>query len=219
LIVPETAIAQAILDEIRRLATRFDRVEEGLSTLDGRMSILDSRMSDIDGRMSAFDGRMSTLDGRMSDIDGRMSALEGRMSALEGRMSALDGHVSDLDGRVSKLDGRMSNVEVHLSTLESRMANIEDVVADLDGRIKLWPDMHFLAAAAKAQLTHSRETKADLADIGVRVREIYQSMATDPEIKSLRDEVSRFRDRSLEHEVRLGSLEGHVGIESVVEPR
>lgn len=91
------------------------------------------------------------------------------------------------------------------------MSKIEDVVADLDGRIRAWPDMHYLGAAAKAQLAHSREIKADLAETRVRIDEIYQAMATDPEIKSLRDEVARFRDRSLETEVRAGVVEGRLG--------
>ena len=181
--MPENALAQDILDEIKRLATRFERVE---------------------GRLSALEGGMSALDGRMSTLDGRMSALEGGMSALEGGMSTLD--------------GRISTVDIHMSALERRMTNIETVVAELDVRIKTWPDMHFLAAAAKAQLIHSREIKADVVDIRIRVGEIYQAMATDPEIKSLREEVSGFRDRSLETEIRIGTIEGHIGIKSSFEP-
>jgi DNA-binding transcriptional regulator YbjK len=102
--------------------------------------------------------------------------------------------------------------------VEGRMANIEGVVADLDGRIKSWPDMHYIGAAMKAQLAQTREMKTDVADIKVRMDEIYQAMATDPEIKNLRDEVSRFREQSLENEVRLGAIEGHLGIKNNVEP-
>ncbi|MGO9768953.1 MAG: hypothetical protein ACLPSW_05240 [Roseiarcus sp.] len=102
--------------------------------------------------------------------------------------------------------------------VEGRMANIEGVVADLDGRIKSWPDMHYLGAAMKAQLAQTREMKTDVADIKVRMDEIYQAMATDPEIRNLRDEVSRFREQSLENEVRLGAIEGHLGIKNNVEP-
>ncbi len=65
--------------------------------------------------------------------------------------------------------------------VEGRLSNIETVVADLDGRIKSWPDMHYLGAAVKAQLVQTRDMKADVADIKVRMDEIYQGMATDPE--------------------------------------
>ena len=142
--MPENAVEQAILDEIKRLATRFEQVE----------------------------------------------------------------------GRMANLDNRMSRIVV----LDIRMSNIETVVTDLEGRIKLWPDMHYLAATAKAQLTQTRELKAGLAEARVRIDEIYQAMATDPEIKSLREEVARFPDRSLETEVRLGTIEGHVEIKTTVEP-
>jgi hypothetical protein len=102
--------------------------------------------------------------------------------------------------------------------IEGRMSKIESVVAELDSRIRGWPDMHYLVAAAKAQLTQTREIKTDIADTKVKIDEIYQAMATDPEIKSLREEVARFRDQSLETEVRLGTIEGHVGIKNSVEP-
>jgi predicted nucleic acid-binding Zn-ribbon protein len=132
-----------------------------------------------------------------------MSNVEGRMSALEAGMS--------------KLEARVSNEQIRISTLERRMGNIEDVVAALNTEIRTWPDMHFLGAAAKLQMTHTREIKTEVADIGVRVKEIFQAMATDPEIKSLREEVSRFRDRSLTIEVRLGALEGRLGVKHEVD--
>jgi len=65
-------------------------------------------------------------------------------------------------------------LDTRLSGLEKRMSTIEDVVADLDGRIKAWPDMHYLGAAAKAQIAQTRDIKADIAGIKVRMDEIYQ---------------------------------------------
>jgi hypothetical protein len=66
-------------------------------------------------------------------------------------------------------------LDTRLSGLEKRMSTIEDVVADLDGRIKAWPDMHYLGAAAKAQIAHTRDMKADIAGIKVRMDEIYRA--------------------------------------------
>jgi hypothetical protein len=86
------------------------------------------------------------------------------------------------------------------------------VVAALDGRIQTWPDMHFLAAAAKAQLENTREIKTDLADARIRIGEIFQVMPTAPEIRSLREDLARFREQSLETQVRLGAIEGRLGI-------
>ena len=78
--------------------------------------------------------------------------------------------------------------------------------------------MHYLGAAAKAQIAQTRDMKADIAGIKVRMDEIYQAVATDPEVRNLREDVSRFRDQSLENEVRLGVTESHVGIKSAFEP-
>lgn len=138
---------------------------------------------------------------------------------LETRMSGLETGMSGLETRMSGLDTRMSGLESGMSGLTRRMSTIENVVADLNHEIKSWPDMHFLAAAAKTQLAYSRETKATVADIKVRLSEIYQAMATDPEVRSLRDDVASFRDQSVDIEVRVGAIEGRLGIENPVHPR
>jgi hypothetical protein len=56
----DNAIAQPFLDEIKRLAARFDRVEGRLSNLDGRMSTLDSRMGTIESVVADLDGRIKS---------------------------------------------------------------------------------------------------------------------------------------------------------------
>jgi uncharacterized protein YhaN len=107
---------------------------------------------------------------------------------------------------IDKLNARFDRVE-------SRLATIEGAVADIDGRLKSWPDMHYLSAAAKVQVTHTREMMADVAAMKVRMDEIYQAMATDPEVRSLREDVARFRDQSLNLDVRISTIEGHLGLD------
>jgi phage gp16-like protein len=109
---------------------------------------------------------------------------------------------------IKGLASRFERVEGRMSGLERRMAALESVVADVDSRVKGWPDMHYLSAAAKMQLTRTQEVKNDLAEARVRIDEIFQAMATNIEIKNLREDVARFRDQSLETEVRLGTIEG-----------
>ncbi|MDE3175382.1 MAG: hypothetical protein KGM15_04640 [Pseudomonadota bacterium] len=117
------------------------------------------------------------------------------------------------------MEARVGNVDARMSGLEARMTAVETVLADLDGRVKSWPDMHYLAAAAKAQLTQTREIKADLAEARIRVDEIFQAMATDSEIRNMREDVARFREQSLDAEIRLGAIEGRLGLQAPVEPR
>src|SRR4249919_1941314 len=95
--------------------------------------------------------------------------------------------IERLNARLERMESR---IEDRLSGMQIRMSGIELVVADIDVRLKSWPDMHYLTAAAKAQMVHTREIKSTLP-IKVRMGEIYQAMATDPEIRGLREEVGR----------------------------
>ena len=103
--------------------------------------------------------------------------------AILQAIARLEARLERMESRLSGVETRMSGLEGRLSSIESRMSAIELVVADMDGRLKSWPDMHCLTAAAKAQMAHTRELKSDVADIKVRMGEIYQTMATDPEIR------------------------------------
>ena len=159
------------------------------------------------------------IDARLAQVDGRLSAMETRLSSVETGLSSVETRLSSVETRLSSVETRLSSVETHLSILENRQSTIEVVVADLDHRIKTWPDMHFLAAATKAQIGHTRDIKADVSDIKSRMAEIFQTMATDPEIRSLREEVSRFRDQSVELTVRIGTIESHLGLDTTPTPR
>jgi chromosome segregation ATPase len=162
--------------------------------------------------------RFERVETRVERVEGQIAGFDGRMASFDGRMASLEGQIAGLDGRLASFDRRLASFDGRLTTLEARMANIETVVAELDVRIKTWPDMHFLASAAKMQLKHTREIQSDLSDARIRISEIFQAMATDPEIKSLRDDVTRFREQSQSLEVRLGALEGRLGIRPPVEP-
>lgn len=53
---------------------------------------------------------------------------------------------------VGKIDARLDRMEDRLVKLEATSASTLDRVSDLIGRVAAFPDMHYLAAAAKAQL-------------------------------------------------------------------
>jgi predicted nucleic acid-binding Zn-ribbon protein len=134
-------------------------------------------------------------------------------------IQAILDEVKGLGTRFDGVERRLSAVDNHLAAVERRMSSVEEALANVDGRIKSFPDMHYLTAAAKAQLTQTRELKTEMADVKVKLDEIYQSMATSPEIQHLREEVSHFREQSLNVDVRLGTIEGHLGIETNPQPR
>jgi hypothetical protein len=138
--------------------------------------------------------------------------------AILQAIERLDARLERMESRMSGMDGRLSGMEGRLSSMEGRMSAIESAVADIDVLVKSWPDMHYLTAAAKAQIVHTRAIKSEVADIKIRVDEIYQAMATDPEIRSLREEVGRFRDQSVALDVRVGTIEGHLDLDSSLTP-
>ena len=138
---------------------------------------------------------------------------------MTGNDQAILQAIERVDARLERMEGRMSNLEGRMATLEGRMSTIELVVAEVDVRLKSWPDMHYLAAAARAQIAHSQQMKSDVSDIKIRMNEIYQAMATDPEIRNLREEVGRFRDQSVALEVCVTTLEGHAGLDTTLTPR
>lgn len=144
-------------------------------------------------------------------LNGRFDGLEARFDRVETRLSAVETRLSAVETRLERVEGRQQ-------VIEGRMAKIEQVVAELDTEIRTWPDMHYLAAAARAQMTYSRETRTDLTDLKVRMTEVFQSMATNPEVQALRDEVAQFRDQSIAIDIRLGTIEGHLGIRSEFQP-
>jgi chromosome segregation ATPase len=194
-------VSQDILEEIKRLGVRFDRMEVRMGSVDTRLESMDAHLGSVDTRLGSMDARLGSVDARLGSVETRLTSMDARLGLAETRLEAMD--------------TRLLSTNARLGSLESRATSVEDAVADLASRIKSWPDMHYLAAAAKAQLGHSREIKTDVADLKMKMEEIYRSMATSSEIQVLREEVSRFRDQSVEIDVRLGAIEARLGIESV----
>jgi predicted nucleic acid-binding Zn-ribbon protein len=142
------------------------------------------------------------LNARFDRVEARLDRVEARLDRLETRMEGVETRLDSQNARLDRMEARF----------DSRMSAIETAVAEIDVRLKTWPDMHFLAAAAKSQIVHLRDVKTDVVDIKVRMAEIYQAMATEPEIRNLRDEIAGFRERSVEFDVRIGTLENHLGL-------
>ena len=152
-------------------------------------------------------------------LNARFDRVETRLSSIETGLSSVETNMSSFETRLASFEKRLSSFEIRMSTFEARITKIEEVVADMDLRMKTWPDLHFLASAANTQIARTREMKADINEIKVRLKEIYQSMATDPEINTLREDVSRFRKQSVDLEVRVGTLKGHLGLDTTLTPR
>lgn len=191
-------MSEAILRSIEQLGARMDASVAQLSTR-------------MDASIAQLSARIDSVCARVDDLSARVDALGARVDNLGVRLDDLGAHVA---ARFSALEARLANLEGRLATIENRLTTVENVVADLDGRIKLWPDVHYLAGAARAQMGYTRDIRADVVDIRIKMDGIYQAMATDPEVQNLRDEIVRFRDRSIDFDVRIGAIESHLGMAS-----
>jgi hypothetical protein len=166
---------------------------------------------DILQEVQRLGGRFGRMEVGLESMDARLGAIDTRLGTVETRLSSMETNLGSVETRLGSMDSRLVLTNARLGSLESRSTAVEEAAAGLAVEIKSWPDMHYLAAAAKAQLVYSRD---DVADIKVRMDEIYRSMATSSEIQGLRDEVSKFRDQSIDIDVRIGTVEGRLGIES-----
>jgi len=103
-------------------------------------------------------------------------------------------------------------MEEILRSIQSQLADLTSKVADLDRKFDALPDLHFLQAAAVRQIREATEARDYRRRTEMQLDEIYKSMATSPEIEKLRHEVAE----SLEHErnldLRIATIEGHLGI-------
>ena len=86
--------------------------------------------------------------------------------------------IETLRMRFDRAEARLASIDGRVSSIEGRMSTLESVVADLDIRIKTWPDMHDLAAAATLQLAHARELKAAVEDVRAQLAKTYQGQRT-----------------------------------------
>jgi len=161
-----------------------------------------------------MDAHLGAIGTRLGSVETHLGSVETQLGSVETRLGSMETRLGSVETRLGSVDTRLVLTNARLGSLESRSTAVEEAVAGLSIEIKTWPDMHYLASAAKAQLAHSRDFKADVSDLKVKVEEIFRSMATSPEIQGLRDEVSRFRDQSVDIDVRVGAVEGRLGIES-----
>jgi chromosome segregation ATPase len=174
---------------------------------------------DILQEVQRLGGRFGRMEVRLESMDARLGAIDTRLGTVETRLSSMETNLGSVETRLGSMDSRLVLTNARLGSLESRSTAVEEAAAGLAVEIKSWPDVHYLAAAAKAQLVYSRDIKTDVANLEVRMDEIYRSMATSSEIQGLRDEVSKFRDQSIDIDVRIGTVEGRLGIESRTRPR
>jgi hypothetical protein len=101
-----------------------------------------------------------------------------------------------------------------LPAIETRLAAFDERTAAVERKIESWPDVHFLQAAALRQIEETRALRDSQRHIETKLDEIYGSMVTSPEITRLREEVVASRNRDQELDLRIATIEGHLGLKN-----
>jgi uncharacterized coiled-coil protein SlyX len=105
--------------------------------------------------------------------------------------------INEIKTSVGALEARMDGIETRLATIETRLTALS-----------------FLDAAARRQMTDVRTFQADVRDMKTKLDEIYGSMATSPKISRLREEVATNLEREQELDIRITTIETHLGLKN-----
>jgi chromosome segregation ATPase len=185
-----------------------------LQAIDSFRTSTETKILALDEKVASIDARLASLEEKVASIDVRLTSLEGKAASLEGKVASIDVRLTSLEGKAASLEGRVASIDVRLASLEGKVASLDENFGALNQRIDSWPNMHFLMTAARKQVEYSIKTDEHLLNIETRIDEIQRMMPTAPEIAKLRDEVTRslaFRQRL---DMRVSTLEAHLGLEN-----
>jgi hypothetical protein len=76
------------------------------------------------------------------------------------------------------------------------------------------PDLHFLGVAVRQLLSDARVARENERYIKARLDAIYMAMATSPEIKRLRDDVTKSLNHEDDLDIRVTTIESHLGLKN-----
>jgi chromosome segregation ATPase len=119
-------------------------------------------------------------------------------------------HVIQADLAAVKSD--QTALRTDMSAVKSDLATVKSDQTALRSEIRSWPDLHFLQALALQQFREAGEARERQRYMEIRLNEIYSAMATGPEITGLRSEVTTSIDRQRELDLRISTIESHLGI-------
>jgi hypothetical protein len=106
----------------------------------------------------------------------------------------------------------MDAVKTDLAEKGTLLTALRADVAAMTDEINSWPNLHFLQAAGLQQFRDAGEAREQRRYIEIRLDEIHSAMATGPEITGLRSDVATSIDRQRELDLRISTIESHLGI-------
>jgi hypothetical protein len=107
------------------------------------------------------------------------------------------------------LKAELAPLREALPLILARMASLESYVVGLQN-----VDFGFLQAAARRAIDDRKEAREFQRRVDIKLDEIYTSMATSPEIKKLREEVSESLTQQSDLDLRISAIESRLGIKN-----
>jgi hypothetical protein len=139
-------------------------------------------------------------------------ALSADMDGVKADMGAVKADLAEKGVLLVALRTDVDAVKADLAEKGVVLTALRTDVAAIADEIHSWPDLHFLQAAAVQQFRDASEAREQRRYIEIRLDEIYSSMATGPEITGLRSDVTTSIDRQRELDLRISTIESHLGI-------
>ena len=149
-------------------------------------------------------GSRRTLERDVTDFG--QAILDG-LKNLETRLDRMDERLDRMGERLDRMDARLGRIENRLDHAEVRLDALEKSVAHLRAEIEHLPDFSLMMARSAITLERLNGVRDDMRETKIRLDEVFQSMATAPEITSLREEVRQFRAAEIDREIRIRALE------------
>lgn len=144
---------EQILEILKDMQSRFDRLE--------------GRFDSLEGKVDRLEGRFDKLEGKVDRLEGRFDKLEGKVDGLEGRFDKLERKADKHDERFDKLEKGQDGIILELQEFRGRFTDFEsksannhveviNKIADVQNEMN---DIEFMTAKNMKDIAHLKAIK------------------------------------------------------------
>ena len=127
-----------ILEELKKLNSRFDNLEEDLrgfkqevsdkfDAMDQRFNAMDQRLDSMDQRFNAMDQRLDSMDQRFDAMDQRLDSMDQRFDAIDQRLDSIEKYSRDAVDILIELSKRTVSIEQYQKLKKQVDLNTKDI--------------------------------------------------------------------------------------------
>ncbi|WP_454965116.1 hypothetical protein [Filifactor alocis] len=120
-----------ILEELKKLNSRFDNLEEDLrgfkQEVSDKFDAMDQRFNAMDQRFDAIDQRFNAMDQRLDSMDQRFDAIDQRFDAIDQRLDSIEKYSRDAVDILIELSKRTVSIEQYQKLKKQVDLNTKDI--------------------------------------------------------------------------------------------